>query len=116
MCECQDGFTRKNCEINMDYYEDFISLDGVGCVAEVTGFIYNCTDGFSALCEVNVDDCASSSNGLRLTMPCLIVTIGNYGNCGVVKCKFVILNSGRNIPDPPVAPYYDSNGDSENND
>lgn len=68
-CECDTGFSGKNCEVNDNDCINTPCKHGATCIDLVNDFECRCVPGFVGnLCEINVDDC--------VTRPC-----GNGGVC-----------------------------------
>nr|CAB3233619.1 protein crumbs [Phallusia mammillata] len=68
-CTCRQGFTTKNCDVNIDDCVN-VTCSGQGkCMDAINGYVCECFKGYKGhLCETDVDECAPS--------PCL-----NGGTC-----------------------------------
>lgn len=59
ICECDEGFTGDNCEIDINECAQRPCLNGGRCIDGVNNFTCDCTStGYEGyLCEVDVDEC-----------------------------------------------------------
>jgi len=48
-CDCEDGFSGDNCEVNIDDCASFPCLNGGTCIDGVNTFTCQCTPGFTGV-------------------------------------------------------------------
>ena len=57
-CVCEDGYTGKNCEINVDDCTNHDCANNSTCIDGVNMYTCQCEDGFSGtLCKNNINEC-----------------------------------------------------------
>ena len=58
MCNCDEGFTGRNCSINIDDCTPNPCENGGTCTDLVNDFMCNCDEGFTGRnCSTDIDDC-----------------------------------------------------------
>ena len=59
-CKCEDGYTGKNCEYNIDECKFNECLNGGICQDRVNDFYCQCKDGYKGKnCQDDIDECLS---------------------------------------------------------
>merc|ERR1712224_885347 len=117
-CECAEGYSGNNCEINIDDCAGNPCQNGSQCVDGVAGYQCKCNPGYSGMhCEINNDDCAHN--------PCqnggiCIDEVDGY-TCSCHQGLFTGKNCETEITQPNFdteivvttpAPIYDGDGSS----
>ena len=57
-CICEDGFSGKNCEANIDDCANHECANNSTCIDDVNKYTCQCLQGFSGdLCKNNINEC-----------------------------------------------------------